>query len=86
MELGKSIFDKKYFMTAAHVRFQCESFKRQYDGIVLCVFFFSISKGEQLRLVKINSRLKFQCRVADNNAYRAVRILYAYCMLKSEFL
>ena len=58
MKLGKSIFDKpKYFMTATHFRFQCESFKMQFDGILLCVlFFFSISKGEQLRLVVINSR------------------------------
>ena len=30
--------------------------------------------------------LKFQCRVPDNNAYRAVRILYANHLQQSEFL
>ena len=33
----------------------------------------------------MNNRWKFQCRGADNKAYRAVQILYVNCKLKAEF-
>ena len=33
----------------------------------------------------INNRRKFQCCVANNKAYRRVRISYVNCMLKLNF-
>ena len=47
--------------------------------------FFLISKLEKWRVVVMNKRWKFKCRVADNKAYRKVRISYVNCMHKAEF-
>ena len=65
--------EEKYCTTAVHFRFQCESLKHQFDGIL---YFFRISKRPQLGLVVRSNRLQFQCLVPDNTAYGAVRILY----------
>ena len=48
MGRDKAILRQERFTAAAHFRFQCESFKNQFDG------FFTISKRAQLRLVVMN--------------------------------
>ena len=57
-------------------------FKTRFDGIM----FEMKSKKERWRLVLMNNRWKFHCRVADNKACRAVQILYVNYKLKAEFL
>ena len=46
----------------------------------------SCSGGPIVALDCMLAALVFQCRVADNKAYRAVQILHVNCKLKAEFL
>ena len=71
-------------MTAVHFRIQYETLK--VDLTAQFNDFFLIFKLEQQCLVIMNNRWKYQCRTADNKAYRLMQSLYANCMLKTEIL
>ena len=82
INLISPLCDDKSFTTTAHVQFQCETFDNHFD----CHFIFFNFQKRTLTSSGNVYLLKISMLVADNKAYRALRILYVNCMLKAEFL